>query len=384
MWLEMFRKIEKSLLNKVFTLKDSSFFSVIIYVNNIELAEGKLNKILNTQNIIKFPFISAISTKIKSSNLLKIAGVGDVKFITEDMKVCSQIYKSKTFMNYSSFIEKVQGVAKHTCVVIDTGVFPHIDFLLGRNRIVKFVDLINYRNEMYDDNGHGTFVTGVLSANSITSVYSGMDKSLDVIVIKALDENGETSSVKILEAMQWVIDNKENYNIKIVCMSFGSIFQSLSDPLIRGAEILWDNGIVVVSAAGNSGPESETIMSPGASKKVITVGSLNNIDIKPLEVADFSSRGPVFNYFKPDLLTPGVDIVSNNVFGKEKKFYTIMSGTSVSTPMVAGIISLILTMNENYTPNQIKYILSNSCVKIRGDRNSEGFGYLDMNKIIIN
>ena len=182
--------------------------------------------------------------------------------------------------------------------------------------------------------------------------------------------------------MQWILDNKEHYNIKVVCMSFGSLIQNKTDPLIYGAEILWNNGVVVVSAGGNSGPEPETIMSPGASKKVITVGSLDNI-YEELKVADFSSRGPVFNYYKPDMLLPGVDIISNKVFAKDKKFYTKMSGTSVSTPMVAGIVSLLFKINPNYTPNQIKYMLVNSCVQITGDRNSEGFGRLDLSKLIL-
>lgn len=121
---------------------------------------------------------------------------------------------------------------------------------------------------------------------------------------------------------------------------------------------------------------------PGASKKIITVGSLDNLK-DGLRVADFSSRGPVFNFYKPDMVVPGVDIISTNVFKVNHKFYTTMTGTSVSTPMVAGIVSLLYSINPNYTPDQIKYMLINSCVKITGGRNVEGFGYLDLNKIIL-
>jgi serine protease AprX len=179
-----------------------------------------------------------------------------------------------------------------------------------------------------------------------------------------------------------VIDNKEIYNIKVVCMSFGSVVDDGVDPLIYGAEVLWNNGIVVVSAGGNSGPEKSTIMSPGASRKIITVGSLdkykNNNDFR---VADFSSRGPINNAYKPDLIVPGVDIISTNIWNKNKKFYTKMSGTSVSTPMVAGVVSLLFKINPNYTPDQIKYMLIRSCDVLKGDRNSEGFGLLNLNKL---
>lgn len=379
----MLEKIDKSLKDKIISLNSDSLIDVIVYTNGLKSCRSKINNIIECKKRVEIPFLDCLYLKLKHKDIYKLAELYEVNYITHDARVSSLIYKSKNFLNYNSLNEKINAKGNHSCVVIDTGVYPHIDFCLGKNRIIKFVDLINNKDEMYDDNGHGTFVTGVICANSITNKYDGMNKNVNIINIKALDENGETSSIKILEAMQWVIDNKANYNIKIVCMSFGSFFQEKNDPLIKGVEILWNNGIVVVSAGGNSGPERETIMSPGASKKIITVGSLDDVDIIPVRVADFSSRGPVFNYYKPDMVVPGVNIISNNVYSENKKFYTTMSGTSMSTPMVAGIISLMFNHNINYTPDQIKYMLVNSCVKITGDRNSEGYGYLDLSKLIL-
>jgi serine protease AprX len=297
-----------------------------------------------------------------------------------DKNVHSLIYNSKKILNIDSLIQYVNFTNNHTCVVIDTGIYPHIDFCLGKNRIVGFVDLINDSSTPYDDNGHGTFIAGVLCGNSIIDKYQGIDNMCNIIVIKALDNVGETSTLMILQAVKWIVKNKEKYDIKVVCMSFGSELMKASDPLISGAEVLWDNGIVVVCAGGNSGPQSGTIMSPGASRKIITVGSLDNTE-RDFGVADFSSRGPVLGNYKPDLVVPGVKIISTNVFSKDKKFYTRMSGTSVSTPMVAGVVSLLLKVNPKYTPNQIKYMLVNSCISSTGDRNSEGFGRLDLSRL---
>lgn len=300
----------------------------------------------------------------------------------EKTKVKSLIYKSKKFINLESLSNKINKLSTHSIAVIDTGIYPHIDFCLGRNRIIKFVDLISQKKDCYDDNGHGTFVSGIIGANSITNKYSGIDTSCNLIMLKALDQDGETTTLKILEAMQWILDNKIKYNIKIVCMSFGSELIESGDPLLQGVELLWNNGIVVICASGNSGPKERSIMSPGASKKVITVGSLDKLNGLPI-VADFSSRGPVFNYYKPDMVLPGVDIISTDIYSKNKKFYTRMTGTSVSTPMVAGVVSLLLNINPNYSPDQIKYMLSKSCIKITGDRNSEGYGYLDLSKLVL-
>ena len=270
----------------------------------------------------------------------------------------------------------------YSVVIIDTGIYEHIDFVLGKNRLIKFVDLINNKASPYDDNGHGTFISGVFCGNGINKKYAGIDKLSNIIVIKALDGAGETTTIKILEAMQWILQNKEKYNISTVCMSFGSVYKE-DDPLVDAAEILWNNGIVVVTAAGNSGPEEETIMSPGSSRRVITVGSLDDISKDIISVADFSSRGPVANYYKPDIVVPGTDIISTNVFKKDKKFYTKMSGSSVSAPMVAGVASLLRYINPKYTPDEIKYMLITACNRIDGDRNKEGYGYLDLRKLVL-
>jgi len=376
----MFDKIDKKLFNHISAMGivDRSV-DVIVMLKNFDNRYLN-NELINKNTVIcELPIVSGLVVRTNYSNITKIANSDNVMFISSNSKVCGMINKSKKIIN----IDKLPTgrIGTHSCVVIDTGIYPHIDFCLGKNRILKFVDLINYKEYLYDDNGHGTFVTGIMAGNSITNKYTGIDNKCNIIVIKALDSVGETSTVKILEAMQWVLENKEKYNIKIVCMSFGSEVANKVDPLIYGAEILWDNGIVVVSAAGNDGPESETIMSPGASKKIITVGSMFVNESGKMQIANFSSRGPVDNYFKPDLLAPGVDVISTNVFSKDNKFYTSMSGTSVSTPIVAGVISLILNINPKYSPDQIKYMLLNSCLEITGDRNAEGCGTLDLSKL---
>ena len=182
----------------------------------------------------------------------------------------------------------------------------------------------------------------------------------------------------ILSAMQWIFENRQRFNIRLVCMSFGSVALGKNDPLMLGAEKLWDSGIVVVTAGGNSGPESETIKSPGSSYKVITVGALDDKRVlgepqyDKFAVADFSSRGPINNTYKPDVIASGVDI--NGLNNKKSPFYTTMSGTSVSTPIVAGVCSRLIKKYPNYSPDRIKKLIISSCNPITFDRNSEGFG----------
>ena len=372
----MYNKIDKRLLSKINILSNEKCVDVIV-----KTIEGKscidVLKKYSCSDIEYFSIINAYSFKTKYKNLFDIASKQFVKYVSGECRVCGLVYKSKKTINFEYINAHI---SRHTCVVIDTGVYPHIDFCLGRNRIIKFIDLINQNKYFYDDNGHGTFITGILSSNSFISINSGIDNSCDIIVIKALDKDGETASSVVLSAMQWILENMLKFNIRVVCMSFGSDVVDGYDPLVNGAEVLWDNGIVVVTAGGNSGPEPETIMSPGASRKVITVGSMR-VDNGVYSVADFSSRGPVFGNVKPDLVVPGVDLVSTNVFSFDKQFYTTMSGTSVSAPIVAGVASKLISINPNYTPNQIKYMILNSCVPINCDKNSEGYGRLDLSKL---
>lgn len=194
--------------------------------------------------------------------------------------------------------------------------------MIGQNRICEFVDFVNGKQQEYDDNGHGTFVCGVCSGSGCLSNfrYSGIAPKTNVFALKALDGKGEASANKILDAMQWVYENHKEKNIKVVCMSFGSEPLGKSDPIMLGAEALWNEGVVVVAAAGNSGPEYQTIKSPGISSKIITVGGIddNRYDSKSFnrkyfEIADFSSRGPAFRHVKPDIVAPSVDIVSCGV-----------------------------------------------------------------------
>lgn len=388
----MIKKIDKNLYNLVNTLENKDVIvDCLIYANNYFYAKRYLKEYYH--DVIEYPFISAFGIKTDLSNIKKIAGLNQVKYISSVAKVFTQMNIAKKVLSFDEINDTYTGKGI-TVAVIDTGIAEHLDFCSFDNRIVHFEDFIQSKTIPYDDNGHGTFVSGVLAGNGFLSgkKYSGVAPKANIIMCKALDERGETGSLTILKAMQWIYENKNKYNIKIVCMSLGSQPLENGDPLMQGAEALWNEGIVVVAAAGNSGPEHRTIKSPGSSGRIITVGALDdgrninnakinhiNFDKKNFAVAKFSSRGPSNNFYKPDCLASGVDIVCTS---QGNNFYTQMSGTSVSTPMVAGGCALLLEKYPNLTPIQVKSKLLSSCDKINGDRNAEGFGVLNLQKLL--
>lgn len=381
----MFDKIDSKLIDNIKIQATSKSLCIVRFVDLKAMYD--YIKLFNIENCECFESIKSVVLNLDKKELFDCAGLDSVAYISSISNVCAMVNLSKNIIGISKDFESG---GDFSIAVIDTGIYPHLDFMISKkNKIIKFIDFVSGKNCIYDDNGHGTFVASLLAGNGTISgnKYIGIDKNISIIPIKALDKNGESNTVTILRAMQWVYDNMEKYNIKIVCMSFGSTVLEKNDPLILGAEALWDKGVVVVSACGNSGPESSTIKSPSASKKIISVGALDDhrvgdkYDKNNFEVAEFSSRGPIMGNYKPDLIVSGVDVVSACHFGIYKKFYNKMSGTSVATPIVAGVVSRLIKKYPNHTPDQIKKVLINNCHPITGDRNSEGFGWLDLRNI---
>ena len=388
----MKQKIDPSLYESVFTLSSKENVDCLIYSRSPYQLENyfvKNKKILGISSIDVFPFIGAVGVNILPSSLQKISALKIVEYVSRAASVQAMIDVSRKIMRVDEVHNagfRGEGV---TICYIDTGLAPHMDFVFGKNRVLHFENFVTDNQTMHDDNGHGTFVCGVGSGNGLASggKYEGVAPASNIVVLKALSSDGESGAMTILSAMQWVYDHHLEYNIRVVCMSFGSEPMMVNDPIAKGAEMLVGKGIVVVAAAGNSGPEYQTIKSPGISTKIITVGGLDDgrtldehYNKKDFKIARFSSRGPAFSKFKPDCLAPSVDITSCT---QDKKMYGKMSGTSVATPMIAGLCALILQKYPHATPFQVKQKLLASCIPISYNRNEEGYGLVDALKFVM-
>ncbi len=364
--------------------------SAVVYAADFARCRAMLAE-YNVRVIKEFPFISAFGVYYDAFDMREIAALQHVKNVVEQSKVYAQTDIARGIMNIGAMHKRGYYGAGVNLAVIDTGIYPHLDFMIPENRLVKFVDFLNGGEEAYDDNGHGTFVAGVALGNGLKSggLYKGIAPHAGLVALRAMNKKGEGGAFGILEAMQWVYDNAEKYKIRVVCMSFGSAPIDGDDPLIEGAEALWRRGIVVIAAAGNNGPEPETIKSPGASSLIITAGAMDDgrgeeeagdtvnsaqrHTAKHYKVAGFSSRGPVGNLVKPDIIAPGVDIISTSI--DDRHFYSRMSGTSVAAPMVSGLACLLLESRPQLNPDQVKSILIRSAERILGEsRYAQGYG----------
>ena len=244
--------------------------------------------------------------------------------------------------------------------LLDTGVAEHPDI---KNHIRMFKDYVNGKTYCYDDNGHGTHIAGILCGDGSISKgeIQGMAPKAELFVFKILDEKGNGRTEDALKALDWLHYHHKQYNIRLLNFSMGyrpDAKRKLQEQLMERIENLWDEGVIVITAAGNNGPEDNTITIPGISRKVITVGACGKMEAMKTSLEDYSGRGPTpCCIVKPEILAPGTDIMS---LSSKRYAYTKKSGTSMAVPVVCGGLALALEKNSKILPEEMKILLYES------------------------
>lgn len=325
----------------------------------------------NFDVIKSYPFIRSVGIKCGLNEAIRLERMQEVEYVSAQSTVFAlsdlnenineKAYSNGMFSQYpiAKFSKELTGEGVTLCVM-DTGINPHCDLSVPKNRIVHFEDMVGGENMPYDNNGHGTFVAGVACGDGLTSAREvvGVAPKANVLGIKVIGDKGESGTFKILDGMQWLFDNFRQYGVKVVCMSFGAEPLSYADPLKIGVEMLSRSGLIVVAAAGNSGENS--LKSPAISNEIIAVGAVDKED----RIAEFSSRGVYQGAKRPDVYADGIKVKGIKAGGS----YTYMSGTSVAAPYVAGACCLLCEKYKNITPYQAKQAVLHHSLTIDGVR----------------
>jgi len=279
-----------------------------------------------------------------------------------------------------------------TIAVLDTGIGRHPD-LTGK--LLSFHDFVKKRNLMYDDNGHGTHVCGILCGSGSLSGGNmrGMATGAGLVVGKVLDDKGNGITEHMLAGLEWVLKNRIRYNIGILNISVG--IGNLNEPekeqaLREKVEEIWDSKIMVVCAAGNKGPENGSLSSIGSSKKVITVGCHDGIYCRnnSKRCETYSGRGLLSDIVrKPDVVAPGTDILSCNAdyqkgHGRSREAYIGKSGTSMATPIVSGALALLMQKFPEMNNEDIKQKLIYTATDLREPWNKQGWGMINVKRLL--
>jgi serine protease AprX len=255
-----------------------------------------------------------------------------------------------------------------------------------------------------DQNGHATHVISTIADNRATPLAANISASpvgvapqVNLLVARALDKDGGGSYASVIAAIQWIVDNRATYNVRVLNLSIYAPVVSpyWADPLGQAVMKAWQAGITVVVAAGNGGASAGTITVPGNIPYVITVGAIKSGRYTQSgydELAAYSSRGPTESAFvKPDLLVPASRTIApmpdDSTLGMEllqdcakkaaagalqpcietkadvdyrighpakQHTYFYLSGTSMAAAEVSGIVALMLQAHPDLTNDQVK------------------------------
>ncbi len=271
-----------------------------------------------------------------------------------------------------------------TIVTTNTLTFTH-----GQRRVVykDFVTDVPISNSS-DPYGHGTHVLASIAdgRNVGAGTRLGIAPDADLVIVRALDEQGQAPYSRVIAAIDWVIANRDTYNIKVLNLSLQAPIHGpyWHDPLAQAVMAAWQSGITVVVAAGNYGPDPVSISVPANVPYVISVGSIkpaaytsNGVD----QLASYSSTGPTESRFvKPDVLVPGSRVIAPLPVGsalepyagplseqaklvlgtaksRDKLNYFYLSGTSMAAAEVSGLAALLIEAAPTLSNDQVKYRL---------------------------
>lgn len=245
--------------------------------------------------------------------------------------------------------------------VIDTGVDrDHPDLQGVINGCVNF---IQSWKTCEDDNGHGTYVSGIIAAQNNTIGVVGVAPQTRLYALKALNRRGSGYLSDIIDALDWSVAN----GIGVINMSLGttSNVQSFHDAIIRVASA----GIIQVAAAGNSGPGTNTVNYPAKYPEVVAVVATDSSN----NVASWSSRGP-----EVDIAAPGVSVYSTY----RGNGYRTLSGTSMASPHVAGVVALRLALHPAQSPQSIELLLESTADVLPFDATQVGAGLVNALNVV--
>ena len=279
-----------------------------------------------------------------------------------------------------------------TVAVLDTGVTRHPD--LG-DRVEARVDLTP-DGDGYDRYGHGTHMAGIVAGGADDAEdgggWTGVAPGASLVPVKVAGWNGATDVSAVVAALEWIAAHRDRYGIRVVNLSYGTdgVQDPDVDPLNHAVQRLWRAGVLVVVGAGNRGAR-ETIEKPGDDPFVLTVGAADTKGTAQLgddEVAPFSSRGPTrAGHAKPDLVAPGVSIVSHRAAGstvdqvrpaaRVGDGYFKGTGTSQAAAVVSGVAALMFEADPSLTPAEAKAALVGTVSPGLAGRRGAGAGMVD-------
>ena len=348
------------------------------------------------------PIVGGVEARLPAGALVELSAVEGVTAITRDRQAqfAGMTYDGTTVA--SGFVKSTEATAAWAAghhgrgvgvAVLDTGVSPMPDF---EGRLVHGPDLSG-EGTVIDSYGHGTVMAGAVGGSGADSAanadgsFAGVAPEATIISVKAAGRNGAVDVSTILQGMHWISAYKDHFNIRVMNLSWGvpSTQDPTVDPLNYAVQRLWQQGVVVVVAAGNSGPTPGSVLKPGDDPLVLTVGAYNDKGTGKLEDdahVEWTSQGPTLHgLVKPDVVAAGRGLTLPRSFGSTIEIdhpkalvspsYIRGSGSSQAAAVTSGIAALLIAARPELTPDQVKNLLKQSAVPLPFETvNEQGAG----------
>ncbi len=253
--------------------------------------------------------------------------------------------------------------ANVTIAILDTGINPTHEDLEAS--IVPGYNFINNNNNPVDGHGHGTHVAGIAAAITNNGKgIAGIAGGAKIMPVKIMNDNGSGDYASIINGIKYAAD----HGAKVISMSLGG--PGSSQAMQDAVNYAISRGASVVAASGNS---NSSVAFPGNCNGVITVGAVDSNNQR----ASFSNYGP-----EMDVVAPGVNIFSS--YKESTSGYTSMSGTSMATPFVSGVVALVRAANPKLTSGEVTKVIDQATTDLgtSGFDNYYGYGLTDANKAV--
>ena len=272
--------------------------------------------------------------------------------------------RTKAPETWAAVVASGQILSPVKVAVLDTGIQANHPDLSSRIASGGY-NFINNSSNPVDGNGHGTVVSGIISAstnNGVGVASSAYTWPVSILPLKVINDSGIGSSTEVIAAINYAVQQGAHViNMSLGSNQYGGLLAE--ETAINNAVAA---GVTIIAAAGNYGDSSLTY--PASYTNVISVGATSN-DAKNTRASFSNYNGSI------DLVAPGVGIVSTQI----NSSYVSASGTSVSAPIVAGVAAVLKGLNSSLSPGEIKNIMTSTATDLgpAGKDNEYGWGLVD-------
>ncbi|MFX1570989.1 MAG: S8 family serine peptidase [Promethearchaeota archaeon] len=362
---------------KIEPLQNDHEFRVIISFETLSKRDEFIKNYRDLKILSKFDLIPSINVNLEKETIVQYENKKIIKQIEEDQKLYLSMLDVLEILDLDEYKNShitYEG-NKVNIGIIDDGIntkFPSISSVKDSSDRYKKRTVNNVSENMIT---HGTIMASIIKNHFRNDEDNliGIAPKANIIDLKLTSSTGEYYFSDVLHIFDKI--NEDQIEMDILLISLSSQEPSDGkDVLSKACNLYSKEGSIIVCPAGNSGPDSQTIGSPGAAERVITVGALT----KDFLIPNFSGRGPTLdNRIKPDVCLPGSDItvpLSNNVQVK-------VTGTSVAASIGAGIIALIKELDPQISYDAVLELIKKSRFDLNLDPNSQGLGTIKISDL---